>query len=204
MDVEDVESEDIESEDESDVLNTYVKRFNDDDMCYLVPSEGEEFKIKVSKNVMCKQSILINSMLYDNDNTESIDEEYVPLPNVSCNILKKIIEYCEYYYLKKRLPEEIERPLKSDKFEDCVSEWDAKFIDIDIDTLLELVCACNYIGTHHLSEDGVKMGASIFDLTTSKIAFIISKWEPEELKKKLCIPSEEEYKAQNKVMNIVE
>lgn len=40
---------------------------------------------------------------------------------------------------------EIERPLKSSNMRDIVSEWDATFIEIPTEELMDLVVAANFL-----------------------------------------------------------
>lgn len=40
---------------------------------------------------------------------------------------------------------EIERPLKSSNMRDVVSEWDANFINISVDELMDLIVAANFL-----------------------------------------------------------
>ena len=40
---------------------------------------------------------------------------------------------------------EIEKPLKSANMNEVVSEWDAKFVDLDQEMLFELILAANYM-----------------------------------------------------------
>ena len=40
---------------------------------------------------------------------------------------------------------EIERPLKSSNMRDIVSEWDATFVDIPVEELMDLVVAANFL-----------------------------------------------------------
>lgn len=48
------------------------------------------------------------------------------------------------YHLDKPLAE-IERPLKSSNMRDIVSEWDANFIAIPTEELMDLIVAANFL-----------------------------------------------------------
>ena len=57
---------------------------------------------------------------------------------------------------------EIEKPLKSEKMNEVVPEWDAKYVDIEQELLFELILAANYMDIK-----------SLLDLTCAKVASMI-------------------------------
>ena len=74
-----------------------------------------------------------------------------------------------------------------------VSEWDANFVEVDQETLFELILAANYMDIK-----------SLLDLTCAKVASMIKGKTPEEIRKQFNIkndfsPEEEEaVRAENK------
>merc|ERR1712048_1119795 len=90
-------------------------------------------------------------------------------------------------------PKEIEKPLKSQNMRDVCSEWDANFIEVDQETLFELILAANYMDVK-----------ALLDLTCAKVASMIKGKTPEEIRTKFNIqndftPEEEEaVRAENK------
>ena len=66
----------------------------------------------------------------------------------------------------------IGKPLKSSNFGDVVSEWDAKFVDIDQEELFEIIMAANYMNIQEL-----------LDLTCAKVASMIKGKTSDEIKK---------------------
>lgn len=83
-------------------------------------------------------------------------------------------------------PKEIEKPLKSANMADVVSQWDAEFVDLDQETLFELILAANYMDIKPL-----------LDLTCAKVASLIKGKTPEQIRKTFNIqndftPEEEE------------
>lgn len=65
------------------------------------------------------------------------------MPNVSANVLKKVLEWCEHH---KKDPE----PLAEDQDDTRrktteISDWDAKFIQVDQEMLFEIILAANYL-----------------------------------------------------------
>ncbi|OUM66425.1 hypothetical protein PIROE2DRAFT_53572 [Piromyces sp. E2] len=110
----------------------------------LESSDGKVFKI--DKDIAIK-SQLINNMLEDVDES---DNENIPLPNVTGDILEKVIEYCEHH-----------RDDKFDEYdyddEENKDSWDQEYLEsfktkeqlfdtalaanyMDIKTLLNLTC----------------------------------------------------------------
>lgn len=70
-------------------------------------------------------------------------DQAIPLPNVSANVLKKVLEWCDHH---RKDPE----PLAEDQDDTRrktteISDWDAKFIQVDQEMLFEIILAANYL-----------------------------------------------------------
>ena len=128
----------------------------------LVSQEGEQFTINTNIATM---SELVKNML-DDDDTE-IQE--IPLPNVKANALRKVIEFCEHNHGDPLA--QIEKPLKSSDMKENVSEWYAKFINLEQEVIFELILAANYMDIKPL-----------LDLSCAKIACMIKGKTPEEIR----------------------
>ena len=125
---------------------------------------GDGQEVEVAEEVAIK-SHFIKSVIDD-----SGIEDKIPLPNVKLNILKKVLEYCEYH--KKDNPPEIEKPLKSPNLADVVCQWDVKYIDIEnTEEIFEIVLAANYL---HIT--------SLMELACAKIASLIKGKTTEEIR----------------------
>ena len=131
-------------------------------MITLVSSDGEKMQIS---SKAAQRSQLVKGIIEDYP-----DDAEVPLNNVKSGILKKIKEYLEHY--QDSDPKEIERPLASQNYQDCVEAWDFEFINIELDTIFEIILAANYMDIKPLLE-----------LASSKIASIIKGKTPEEIRK---------------------
>ena len=128
----------------------------------LVSSDGE--KIEISSKA-AQRSVLVKGILEDYP-----DDAEVPLNNVKSNILKKFKEYLDHY--ENEEPKEIERPLPSNNFKECVNEWDYNFIDMDLQLIFEIILGANYMDIKPLLE-----------LSSAKVASIIKGKNTEEIRK---------------------
>ena len=77
------------------------------------------------------------------DEDEDMEDKKVPLPNVSSEVLKKVIEFGTHYQEEQMTP--IQTPLKSSNIDDLVQKWYAEFVDLPQKQLFELVAAANYL-----------------------------------------------------------
>ncbi|EFA85203.1 hypothetical protein PPL_02203 [Heterostelium album PN500] len=94
------------------------------------------------------------------------DTNAIPLPNVTGEILKRVIEWCEYHIAHPK-PDE-----KRDSKEIYEYQWDKTFCNtIDHTTLFELVLAANYLDIKGL-----------LDVTCKTVANMIRAKTPDEIK----------------------
>ena len=125
------------------------------DKVILVAKDGEEVKVDPE---LVEPSGLIQTLL------EDVQDEPLPLPEVSKATLDKIILYLTILQEHQQQPE-IERPLRSTDLADEVGPDFANFIDIAEDKreeLFDLFNAANYLDIR-----------SLFQLTAAKIALQI-------------------------------
>lgn len=142
---------------------------DDTKLVTLVSSDGDKYQISEKA---AKRSQLIKGIIDDYP-----DDPEIPLHNVKSHILSKIKEYLEYY--KDTEPREIERPLPSSNFNECVDAWDYQFIDLELDVIFEIILAANYMDIKPLME-----------LASSKVASIIKGKTPEEIRKTFNIQND--------------
>ncbi|GEM06864.1 S-phase kinase-associated protein 1 [Rhodotorula toruloides] len=129
----------------------------------LQTSDDEQFK--VDRDV-ANRSVLIRNMLEDVGESE----QAIPLPNVSANVLKKVLEWCEHH---KKDPEPLAEDLDDNRRKTTeISDWDAKFIQVDQEMLFEIILAANYLDIKPLLDVGCKT-----------VANMIKGKQPEEIRK---------------------
>ena len=141
----------------------------EDKQITLVSSDGEKMKISAKA---AQRSNLVKGIIEDYP-----DDAEVPLTNVKSNVLKKVKEYLDHY--ADADPREIERPLISNNYQECVDPRDYEYINLDLDLVFEIILAANYMDIKALLE-----------LASSKIASVIKGKSPEEIRKTFNIQND--------------
>ncbi|WFD20348.1 hypothetical protein MCAP1_002592 [Malassezia caprae] len=132
-------------------------------MVLLTTSDNEHFT--VDRDV-AERSVLIKQMIEDIGETD----QPIPLPNVSASVLTKVLEYCSHH--------RNDPPASSDETDEMrrratdISEWDAKFIQVDQEMLFEIILAANYLDIK-----------SLLDIGCKTVANMIKGKQPEEIRK---------------------
>ncbi|MCQ2820422.1 MAG: hypothetical protein MJ252_24420 [archaeon] len=142
----------------------------EDKQITLVSSDGEKMKIAAKA---AQRSQLVKGIIEDYP-----DDAEVPLTNVKSAVLKKVKDYLEHY-VDGAEPREIERPLVSTNYQECVDAWDYEYINVDLDMVFEIILAANYMDIKPLLE-----------LASSKVASIIKGKSPEEIRKTFNIQND--------------
>ena len=134
-----------------------------DNKVIMISSDGQKFEI--SAKAAMRSQLVKDSLIGNNE-----EEIEFNVNNVKGDILKKVVEYLEHY--ENEEPKEIERPLPSQNFRECVDEWDNDFIDIDLDTIFQIILASNYLNIK-----------SLLELASAKIASINKGKTTEDIRK---------------------
>ncbi|KAK9456370.1 E3 ubiquitin ligase [Dipodascopsis uninucleata] len=122
-------------------------------MITLVSSDGESFEVE--KDV-AERSVLIKNMIEDVGDSNDMP---IPLPNVSANVLKKVLEWCKHH---KNDPTPVnEDDSDTRKKSTDINEWDQKFMQVDQEMLFEIILAANYLDIKALLEVGCKTVANM-------------------------------------------
>jgi len=137
------------------------------DFVYLIPGDVNDpnFKIQVPRKAAL-QSELIKSMIQDDDDD---DEPVIPLQDMKRTTLEKVVEF-----LVKHMDDpmrEIIKPLQTTDMKSLVGEWDANFMDMEVDRLLDLTLAANFLDI-----------PTLLDLSLAKIATMVKDRNPDEVK----------------------
>ena len=135
---------------------------------YLLSSDGIKEQISLKASL---RSGLIKTMIEINPDSNEIALD------IKSELLKKIKEYLEHY--ENEEPLEIEKPLPSPNFEECVSEWDYTFMDINLDMTFDLLLASNKMDIK-----------SLLELTSAKVASIIKKVSTEKIRQTFNITND--------------
>ena len=120
----------------------------DNEEIILISSESNPVEIKAKA---AKRSNLIKEFIKD------FPENNIPLNSINYKTLLKIKEYLEHY--ENSEPKEIRQPLPKKDFKNIVDSWDYNFIDLQNETIFEIMLAANFMDIRPL-----------LNLTCAKIA----------------------------------
>ncbi|KAG0166932.1 suppressor of kinetochore protein mutant [Apophysomyces sp. BC1034] len=115
---------------------------------HLLSSDNEEFP--VDKEV-AERSVLIKNMLEDIGESDAP----IPLPNVTAKVLRKVIDWCEHHR-EDPLPQDDQERRSTD-----IDEWDQKYMEVDQETLFDIILAANYLDIKPLLDVGCKTVANM-------------------------------------------
>ncbi|CAL9006068.1 unnamed protein product [Prunus brigantina] len=127
----------------------------------LKSDDGEIFEVE---EAVAMQSQTIRHMMEDD-----CADGAIPLPNVTSNILAKVIEYC-----RKHKEEAADGENK-----EILKDWDAEFVKLDQVTLFHLIMTANYLNIK-----------SLLDLTAQTVANMIKEKTPEEIRETFNIKND--------------
>ena len=108
----------------------------------LVSNDGVQYSI-------AWKSALVSGLLVEMIENED-DEHVIPLPNISSDMLLKVVSFCECYSAKPF--DYIERPLRCGDLAKLVGEDYAKFVELDKKSLFSIIEASNYMDIRPLLE----------------------------------------------------
>ncbi|KAJ8662025.1 E3 ubiquitin ligase complex SCF subunit sconC [Lichtheimia ornata] len=115
----------------------------------LISSDNEDFT--VDKEV-AEKSVLIKNMLEDVGDSDAP----IPLPNVTAKILRKVIEWCDHHRNDPAVAQD-----EQDRRNTDIEEWDQKYMEVDQETLFDVILAANYLDIKPLLDVGCKTVANM-------------------------------------------
>jgi len=126
-----------------------------------------------------KKAVIIKSMLDDlgigKDPTVEVDDDVIPLPNLTEKCMEKLLEWCTYHKDDVDVPD-----TDGFNFKDEISDWDLDFLKMDDATLFDLILAANYLDIKGL-----------LDITTTYVARIITDLRtPDDIRKRFNIKND--------------
>ncbi|PVU86045.1 hypothetical protein BB559_005626 [Furculomyces boomerangus] len=144
----------------------------------MVVLKGSDGQLFVVERPIAEKSALIKSMLEDVGESD----DPIPIPNVNSEVLKKIIEYCEYH--KNDVVPAADTYDDAANISDKISPWDKNFMNVDQEMLFELLTASNYLDIKPLLDLGCKTVANMMKGKSAeeirKLFNITSDFTPEE------------------------
>ncbi|KAJ3119936.1 hypothetical protein HK098_005000 [Nowakowskiella sp. JEL0407] len=123
----------------------------------LISQDGLSFSVE---KIVAERSLLLKNMLDDVGDEDSP----IPLPNVTGNILQKIIDYCTHHKSDPPTPSDDDREnfeSSTRKRSDDIDLWDSEFIKVNNDELFEIILAANYLDIKALLDLGCKTVANM-------------------------------------------
>lgn len=149
--------------------------------CQLQCQSGKVFQVEIP---IIQKSVIIKNMIEDlgigKDETIEVEEEIIPLPNLSEACMAKMIEWCTNHKDDPIPPSLAEGEEDLAMFNDEISEQDQEFLKMEDSTLFDLILAANYLDIKGL-----------LDLTTTHVAhLIVEARTPEAIRKRFNIKND--------------
>ncbi|KAL4190617.1 hypothetical protein AMTRI_Chr07g25620 [Amborella trichopoda] len=133
-------------------------------------TEGKLFEVAQEAALQCET---IKNMIEDGCTPS---EKGIPLPNVSSKTLSKVIKYLIHHMENRKGNdgEEEERKAVTE-----LQKWDEEFVNVDMETLVDIALAANYLNVKNL-----------LDMTSMAIANHIKDLRPEEVREIFAIEND--------------
>ena len=129
----------------------------------LISSDNHPIKVD-SKSA--QKSLLLKKIISESNK----GNEELKLNTIRYDILKRIVEYLEYY--RNKVPKEIPKPTPSENLNSFLDDWDFKFINnINLDDTFELMNGASELSIQ-----------SLLDLASSKVASILKSKSIEDIR----------------------
>ena len=140
-----------------------------------------------------QKSKVLKQKILESINPKEKKSPEVQLKDVKYDILKKIVEYLNYY--KNKTPKEIPKPVPSENLSAFLDDWDFEYINkMDLDSTFDLMNAASDLEI-----------SGLLDLASIKIASILKNKEIEDIRNMFdgkCDLSEKELKEYAELQNL--
>ena len=147
--------------------NIHIQFFQSPYKMSTVTLQSSDEEIFPVDKTIAKKFKIVKSLLEDLGDE---DDEVIPLPTVSSDILRRVIQWAEHH---KNDPDHDDN---QDKTPVDIPSWDADFLNVSLATLIDLNMAANYLDIKGL-----------LALTVRKFANMITGKTEEELRKTFYI-----------------
>ena len=122
-------------------------------------NDGAEFELP---SKAAERSNLLKGMIAD------FKENDFVLNSVDGKTLEKVKDYLIHY--KDKDPQQIKKPIKNNRLEECADKWDVDFLGDDNDVILSLLLAANYMDIEPLlALASAIIACSLKGTTTEKV-----------------------------------
>jgi S-phase kinase-associated protein 1 len=139
---------------------------------------SDQFEIKDVSSYICNMSQVIKCIIENcPDMIIEGEQKKIVISNITGDILQKVLDWMKYHYNNQ--PQKIERPITTNDLSTIVCEWDFNYINIEIDTIIDLMNAANYLDI-----------SGLLDLCCAKMASIIKGKSPAEIRDILKITND--------------
>ena len=160
------------------------------DSITLISADNHKIEIDAKS---AQKSAVLKQRLLDAMNPKYKRKPELQLKEIKYDILKKIVEYLNYY--KNKTPKEIPKPVPSEKLSSFLDEWDFEYINnIDLDNIFDIMNAASDLGIQ-----------SLLDLASIKVASILKNKGIEDIRYMFngeCDLTEKELKEYAELQNI--
>lgn len=156
------------------------ENYNNEYLYTLISSD--QIEIKDIPLEICHMSEVIKCIINNcPDMKINGEQQKIPISNVNGVTLEKIVDWLKYHH--NNPPKKIERPITTNDLSTIVCKWDFNFINIEIDEVINLMNAVNYLDIKEL-----------LDLCCAKMASLIKGKSPAEIRQILRIENDLEEK----------
>ena len=133
----------MESLDEPESLDSLLEKAVSGKVYTLVSKDGKKIG-NITSKLYNQSTLIMDTIQMDRGETLELEFDY------NANILNLIVCYMKYH--EDKPAEQIDSPIKSSNMSELVDKFDADFIDLPDETLMELTLAADYFDIPPLTD----------------------------------------------------